>query len=664
MNLWYKRGISFLLILCMVFGMVSVSAFAETTENSPFTDVSPRAWYRHAIAYVYRHNVMLGVRPDTFAPYVELSRAMMAATLFRLEHGRAAEPGDVRESPFHDVLRDSWFAPYISWAYDQGIVEGVGNGRFAPHNTLTREQFAVMLHRYAAPDYIVRVSMLYPDAGQWSGWAEDAMHWAVSRSILRGTGAGMLNPRGSVSRADCAVMLMRFMTVDIQALLWRDFDDVSHLLGNLIDSGSLYGGMEWRSFDTGLLVFVTEPETRGGTFLSVHVDYTDEHDRSLFRFWDIDGTSTIADVELMFEGREPDFVEMWDDYGDYSEIIFSYTYVFSEENDHFVRFTFDLDGTVMAITHAVTTLPPPPGETLDIYEIMWRGFDLISHLLGNEIGREAINPSLEYRFFDSDLTIVVEAGLFDGTVVFVHVDYWRAADRSQFHLWGIDGTFTSDEVKALFESWGEEPSSTHMWETYPEQIFYLKYDRPKEIPATLRFSFDVFGIVTAITFTYPAAFANPFPPPVPGEPYEIGEVRLVSGDAEHLPHIQPLLAAYFFDGRFVTTRGEPFSSAVLRCPEAQEALRAMPIIPHANDLCIVIDSEDRKFLNYRINFQVYLVEDGALELISASGTMLDVGRLPVVLPQQRGVYLFCVDILWNSGGHEFTHLQYVFKIER
>ena len=510
MNLWCKRSVSFLLICCMVFGMAGVSGFAESPEtdetvgenNAPlFVDVLPGTAYYRAVAYLYQHQVMQGMSADYFAPQLELSRAMTAATLFRLEHGRAAEADDVRDTPFFDVAAEDWFAPYISWAYESGIVLGVGNGHFAPHATVTREQFVTMLHRYAVPEHSTLEQM--PSSTPISDWAVNAMYWAVSRSLLRDMEGGLLQPHASVSRADCAIMLMRFMTIDIAQFLWRSFDDYQHLFGNLVDAGVFDGmpDLEWRSFDNGLLLFVMDLEFRGGTITFAHVDYTDGNDRSRFHFWEIDGTSTIADVEALFADRSPDHIEMWSDYGPYAEKIISYTYVLSEINDHFVRFSFELDGTVMAITHAASPVPPPPpspNEIHDMSELLGRYFDDVSHLLGNLTYTGTFEDGVEYRQFDTGLVIAVkDPETRGGTIILVHICSTQSVYHTLFHFWGIDATSTIADVEALFD---RQPDLVFTWgPDFPGRVSLYQYINPDGLVGSVAFHFDLNGIVTAIT---------------------------------------------------------------------------------------------------------------------------------------------------------------------
>jgi len=229
----------------MAFGGLTATAFAESRQPFPFTDVPLDVWYRPAVEYVYRNNIMGGTSPTTFAPGANMSRAMAAATLFRLEHGRMANAEDSRENPFHDVSASEWFAPYVTWAHSNDIVNGVGNDRFAPHDAVTREQFAVMCQRYAHYKEIAYPAVWllwdFPDYDAVSEWAKGGMNTAVVLGLIQGTDEGTLNPCGNISRAEAATMLMRLSgisapeSLDIRQFLGRQFDEVSQFLGLPID---------------------------------------------------------------------------------------------------------------------------------------------------------------------------------------------------------------------------------------------------------------------------------------------------------------------------------------------------------------------------------------------------------------------------------------------
>ena len=117
---------------------------------------------------------------------------------------------------FQDVAAGQWYTDAVAWAASEGIVNGVGDGSaFAPNDTITREQMAVMLYRYAQyKGYDVSqggmAAQEYSDYGQVASWAQQAMQWAVSAGLITGTSDTTLSPQGSASRAEIATILMRF----------------------------------------------------------------------------------------------------------------------------------------------------------------------------------------------------------------------------------------------------------------------------------------------------------------------------------------------------------------------------------------------------------------------------------------------------------------------
>ena len=176
-----------------------------------FPDVKSEVWYADAVDFVSSHGLFLGVQEDTFAPGAEMNRAMLATVLWRLESERAA----AFAGQFSDIPAGSWYTSAVAWAQESGIVQGYGDGTFGAEDSITREQLAVMLYRYAktvgmSTNAAGSISS-FSDAGQVSGWAEGALQWAVQTGIVTGTTDGRLNPSGTASRAEVAVMLQRLV---------------------------------------------------------------------------------------------------------------------------------------------------------------------------------------------------------------------------------------------------------------------------------------------------------------------------------------------------------------------------------------------------------------------------------------------------------------------
>lgn len=181
--------------------------------SQTFTDVSGTAWYHSAVDYMVAYGLMRGTSSTTFCPQQATTRAMMATILYRMEGSPAVGSG----SAFRDVPAGRWYSDAITWAHTKGIVVGYGDGTFGPHDTLTREQMAVLLYRYAGyqmADTIDRAPLdSFPDSSKVSDWAYEAMSWAVAQGILTGSANGtviMLNPTGSATRAELATVLMRY----------------------------------------------------------------------------------------------------------------------------------------------------------------------------------------------------------------------------------------------------------------------------------------------------------------------------------------------------------------------------------------------------------------------------------------------------------------------
>ena len=176
-------------------------------EERLFRDVESGKWYSDKIAYVAERGIMNGVGDGNFAPNTVLNRAMIAQILYNLDEG---EPVDETHL-FGDVEEGRWYAKAVNWAAEEGIVSGVGDGQFAPEQGLTREQMAVVLYNYCkARGYDVETDedlSAYTDSGDTSRWAKTAMSWAVRRGLISGTGGGRLSPKASATRAQVAAVI-------------------------------------------------------------------------------------------------------------------------------------------------------------------------------------------------------------------------------------------------------------------------------------------------------------------------------------------------------------------------------------------------------------------------------------------------------------------------
>ncbi|MCQ5309405.1 S-layer homology domain-containing protein [Flavonifractor plautii] len=184
---------------------------AAKVEGLPFTDVTSGDWFYDAVAYVYDKGMMEGTTDTTFAPTMNLTRSMIAQVLYNLEE-RPEAPG---AAGFPDVAAGAWYADAVNWAAARGIVKGYDTGAFGPEDSVTREQLAAILYRYAqVKGYdTTRGGMAvreFSDSASISDWAQEAMAWAVNAQVLSGKGNGVLDPQGTATRAEVAQMLMNF----------------------------------------------------------------------------------------------------------------------------------------------------------------------------------------------------------------------------------------------------------------------------------------------------------------------------------------------------------------------------------------------------------------------------------------------------------------------
>ena len=175
------------------------------TPALPFTDVAEGDWYHDAVAYCWENGIMDGTSGTTFAPNLLLNRAMMAQVLYNLAGGTASTAAG-----FPDVAASAWYADAVNWAAANGYVTGYDNGSYGPEDSLTREQLAVILYRYAGSPAPAGTLDGFADAASASAYAVDALRWAVGEGLLTGKDGGRLDPTGTASRAELAQILARF----------------------------------------------------------------------------------------------------------------------------------------------------------------------------------------------------------------------------------------------------------------------------------------------------------------------------------------------------------------------------------------------------------------------------------------------------------------------
>lgn len=186
-------------------------AFAALTEGKlPFTDVAKSHWAFEAIRYVYKNGLFSGIGKTEFAPEAEMSRAMLSSVLYCLEN----KPQIFANAIFTDLVDGAWYTEAVSWAAENKIIEGYGNGLFGTNDSITREQIAAILYRFASykgygTEKRADLSA-FSDRSEISGWAYEAMEWASAMGLISGRTTQTLAPKGTASRAESAMILMKF----------------------------------------------------------------------------------------------------------------------------------------------------------------------------------------------------------------------------------------------------------------------------------------------------------------------------------------------------------------------------------------------------------------------------------------------------------------------
>lgn len=167
-------------------------------------------------------NIVIAIMVDTSAEDLHIN-FFMSSLAYSVGHllyqenmtgilyNKEGKPSVAESSAFTDVAPGEWYSNAVTWAAASNIVGGYGNGLFGPGDNITREQLAVMLWRYAGESAAANKELHFNDADEASGYALDALRWAVENGIINGKGGGILDPRGQTTRAQIAQMLMNYL---------------------------------------------------------------------------------------------------------------------------------------------------------------------------------------------------------------------------------------------------------------------------------------------------------------------------------------------------------------------------------------------------------------------------------------------------------------------
>ena len=178
-----------------------------------FTDIERDSWYYSAVKYVYDNGIMNGTSYTTFVPDGTCTREMMVQILYNIQ----GKPVYQISNPFTDNTINQWYYNAVLWAYENGITKGINATCFGTGQNVTREQMTGFLYNYAefrGFDTLARTDISnFTDAEQVSSWAVESMEWAYAKGIISGKGAGVLDPKGTATRAEVAQMIMNFQKI-------------------------------------------------------------------------------------------------------------------------------------------------------------------------------------------------------------------------------------------------------------------------------------------------------------------------------------------------------------------------------------------------------------------------------------------------------------------
>ena len=202
-----RRTAALLMSLALLCSLC-LTAFAAV-EDTGFADVDAGSWYAEAVAYVRDNGLMGGTSETSFTPDGTMTRAMLAAVLYRASGSPAVSGSD----DFTDTAEDAWYTGAVLWASQQGYVSGYGSGLFGTNDPVSREQIATLLWRYAgSPD--AGETEAFADQTEISSYAEEAVAWARASGIISGREGNRFAPQTSATRAEAAAILYNYLTMD------------------------------------------------------------------------------------------------------------------------------------------------------------------------------------------------------------------------------------------------------------------------------------------------------------------------------------------------------------------------------------------------------------------------------------------------------------------
>lgn len=198
-----NRLTALLLAVVMTFSMLLIPV-----EAASFTDVSGKAWYKSAVDFVSEKGFMAGVSETRFAPEENVTRAMFVTVLAKFAGVEVKNDTTV----FTDVRRDKWYTGAVTWAAQNGLVSGVGDGRFAPNAEITRQDLCAILRKFLSAEDVsltLGEGAAFTDAQRVSSYAREAVRYCAQTGLITGFKDGSFRPKETATRAQVAAILMK-----------------------------------------------------------------------------------------------------------------------------------------------------------------------------------------------------------------------------------------------------------------------------------------------------------------------------------------------------------------------------------------------------------------------------------------------------------------------
>jgi enterochelin esterase-like enzyme len=194
-----------------VSGLLNGSATVKVVDNTKtFSDMNGH-WSASFVNFASSRQLFNGTSDTTFSPDLSMSRAMLSTVLWSLEGSTTGNA----QSSLSDVASGAWYGEAVNWATSNGLITGYADGTFGGDDSVTREQLAVILYNYAnlqGVDTSASGNLAqFNDNGNVSSWASNAMGWAVGAGLISGTGNNTLDPAGTATRAQVAVMMQNMI---------------------------------------------------------------------------------------------------------------------------------------------------------------------------------------------------------------------------------------------------------------------------------------------------------------------------------------------------------------------------------------------------------------------------------------------------------------------